>query len=316
MHTVKRRRLTTFTVLAVAGITALINNVGPASAAPATIAEFDSFTPALVTSLANPGAQPRGLENQKNCEDRTKTPVILLHGTTENSAANWAKMAPVLSRAGACVYAIDYGKVAGNPFGGIAPVKNNAEEVYRKITAISSGFETKKVDVIGHSQGGLLPRVIMKQHPEMRSVFRNVIGLASTNNGSTGSGVLSAIASIPAAKNALNATMPAFSDWTIGSSFLKWFNSGNYADTAPADVKFVNIATKFDEVVTPYPQAFMKPGPNVENIALQDRCPAAIVGHLDLPYDLTAINLVKTSLGLSKQADASKATCFPHFAPL
>ncbi len=61
-----------------------------------------------------------------------------------------------------------------------------------------------------------------------------------------------------------------------GSSFLA---SLNQAPTA-AGVKYVVIETADDEVVTPYTNAFLPAGPNVQNITLQNQCSQDASDHI------------------------------------
>ena len=78
-----------------------------------------------------------------------------------------------------------------------------------------------------------------------------------------------------------------------GSSFL---TNLNQAPTA-AGVKYVVIETNSDEVVTPYTNAFLPAGPNVQNITLQDQCSQDASDHVSIAYDSNALQDMINALG-------------------
>ena len=65
-----------------------------------------------------------------------------------------------------------------------------------------------------------------------------------------------------------------------------------------AGVTYTVIATRYDEVVTPYPHQFLKAGPGakVRNITLQDVCPLDLSEHISIAYDSNALQLVLNAL--------------------
>ena len=58
------------------------------------------------------------------------------------------------------------------------------------------------------------------------------------------------------------------------------------------------IATRYDEVVTPYRNQFLKAGPGakVRNITLQDVCPLDLSEHISIAYDSNALQIVLNAL--------------------
>jgi len=82
-----------------------------------------------------------------------------------------------------------------------------------------------------------------------------------------------------------------------GSSFLA---SLNQTPTVPG-VQYVVIETSHDEVVTPYTNAFLPAGPNVQNITLQSQCPQDASDHLSIPYDSNALQDMINALGPDAQ---------------
>ncbi|MGH3466109.1 MAG: hypothetical protein ACRDQF_00020 [Thermocrispum sp.] len=82
---------------------------------------------------------------------------------------------------------------------------------------------------------------------------------------------------------------------TRGSRFLAHLNAGG--DTVPG-VSYLVIATRYDEVTTPYRATFLRAGPGatVRNVTLQEGCPLYASEHFSMPYSPRAIGYVQTGL--------------------
>jgi len=61
-------------------------------------------------------------------------------------------------------------------------------------------------------------------------------------------------------------------------------------------IHYVNFATRFDKISTPYRVTLMPPGPNVTNTLVQDVCPASKIGHVGMAYSPTVAALVRNAL--------------------
>src|SRR6476646_4095907 len=88
-------------------------------------------------------------------------PVILVHGTAENMFNNWQAMAPALKAAGYCVYAFDYGSYNGSGAVGVyglGDIAQSAQELKAYVDSVLARTGASKVDLVGHSQGGMMPR--------------------------------------------------------------------------------------------------------------------------------------------------------------
>lgn len=250
------------------------------------------FAAAFAYSLSVPNAAPAGA-NDFHCSPsaRYPKPVVLVHGTAENAYANWAAMSPYLKARGYCVFAINFGGPDWSPIKGIGPMNASAGELGRYIDTVLAATGASRVDLVGHSQGGTLPRVLLKENGWWAKIDK-IVGLASTNYGSTGSGVLSTIAALPGGTGALETVAPAFSEWTLGSDYMAALNAG--PEVVPG-VDFTNIATRYDEVITPYQNAFLR-YPGAKNLVVQDYCATDFADHLALPYDPVALQLTVNAL--------------------
>jgi triacylglycerol esterase/lipase EstA (alpha/beta hydrolase family) len=219
-------------------------------------------------------------------------PVVLVHGTFENRANNWAALSPLLKADGYCVYALDYGqRPAGNPFAGTAHVADSARELAVFVDRVRSASGARKVDIVGHSQGGMMPRHYLRFLGGAAKV-RALIGLTPSNHGTTVGGITALVAAIPGAAATFAAGCPACTDQFVGSAFLARLNAGG--DTVPG-VAYTVVTTRYDEVVTPYTSAFLR-GPGVRNIVVQDQCPADVAEHLAISYDPIALRNVRNAL--------------------
>jgi triacylglycerol esterase/lipase EstA (alpha/beta hydrolase family) len=227
-------------------------------------------------------------------------PVILVHGTLENQFDNWLAMAPALKSAGYCVYSFNYGPYAGSGSLGIygtGPIETSAKELATEVATVRAQTGAAKVDLVGHSQGGMMPRYYLKNLGGA-AVVDDLVALSPSNHGTTNP------IAVPA-----GVICPACAQQAAGSSFITALNSG---DETPGAVSYTNIATKYDEVVTPYTSDFLAAGPQVTNILLQAKCPTDTSEHLRTPYDAAAIAITKNALGRSGPADAAfKPACQP-----
>ncbi|GAA2723015.1 MULTISPECIES: triacylglycerol lipase [Streptomyces] len=230
-------------------------------------------------------------------------PVVLSHGTLGNSVDNWLALAPYLTARGYCVFSFDYGQLPGVPFfHGLGPVSESAGQLARYVDKVLAATGAKKVDIVGHSQGGMMPRYYLKflgGAPKVGSL----IAVAPTNHGTTLSGLTKLMDAVPGARNAIGGTAPGLTDQAVGSDFLRRLNEGG--DTVPG-VHYTVIATRYDEVVTPYTSGFLS-GPDVRNVLLQDLCPIDISMHVTIgTIDRVVFHEITNTLD---PAHATRSTC-------
>ncbi|ARX82418.1 MULTISPECIES: esterase/lipase family protein [Streptomyces] len=203
-------------------------------------------------------------------------PVVLAHGTFGNSVDNWLVLAPYLVKRGYCVFSLDYGQLPGVPFfHGLGPIDKSAGQLDTYVDKVLKATGAKEVDIVGHSQGGMMPRHYLKFLGGAEKV-NALIGLAPDNHGTTLLGLTELLPFFPGAEDLLSAATPALADQIAGSKFLTKLNAGG--DTVPG-VRYTVIATKYDEVVTPYRSQFLN-GPDVRNVVVQDLCAVDLSEHV------------------------------------
>lgn len=281
--------------------TALVLGSGLPAQAAGTGPETDDFLAAYAYSQANPGVQPAG-SNDWSCKPSSQNPrpVVLTHGTFENQYADWSKLAPVLKRTGYCVFSLDYGKtnssVSAIPPGvnGTGDIAASAKELGGFVDKVLATTGAAKVDIVGHSQGGMMPRQYLKFEGGAAKV-QNLVGIAPSNNGSTLFGLNRLIDQLSRFGVTQAAAGEAARQQTAGSDFLAKLNAGG--DTLPG-VNYTVIATKYDQVVTPYQSGFLKAGPGakVNNITLQNGCEIDYSDHLNIVNSPRAIYFIQKAL--------------------
>ncbi|MEU6081078.1 alpha/beta fold hydrolase [Streptomyces sp. NPDC047108] len=231
-------------------------------------------------------------------------PVVLVHGTFGNSIDNWLGLAPYLTARGYCVFSLDYGQLSGVPFfHGLGPIEKSAGQLRDYVDRVLDATGADEVDLVGHSQGGMMPRHYLKFMDGAAKV-NALIGLAPDNHGTDLNGLTKLLKHFPGAEDVISENTPGLADQIVGSDFLTKLNEGG--DTVPG-VRYTVIATRYDEVVTPYRSQFLS-GPNVRNVLLQDLCPLNISEHLAIGLlDRMAFHEAANALD---PANAKPTTCW------
>jgi pimeloyl-ACP methyl ester carboxylesterase len=239
-------------------------------------------------------------------------PVVLVHATFADEGSNWVTLAPLLANNGYCVYAFNYGRtILSGLLGsvdGLGHIEQSAEELASFVNNVLARTGASKVDMVGHSQGGMMPNYYLRFLGGASKVH-TLIGLAPSNHGTTLDGVVTLVEKFPFAALAVNSFLgvigaPALPEQEATSSFIaKTFGSG---DTVSGP-RYVVIETTHDEVVTPYTNAFLS-GSAVTNITVQNQCPTDPVGHIGMFEDSPALQNVLNQLS-SSPSSSFQATC-------
>ncbi|MFD8785732.1 esterase/lipase family protein [Kitasatospora sp. NPDC059599] len=281
----------------------------PAAAAPAAGAATDAVAAAgtaRVTAAELPPdgdtvASPPGA-NDWTCRPTAAhpDPVVLVHGTFANRYENWLALSPLLKSLGYCVFALDYGTIPGItstgsglllPIGGLGAVPDSAAQLARFVDLVRNATGAPKVDIVGHSQGGMLPNYYLKFLGGASKVGK-LVGLAPSNHGTTLDGIVNLAPYFPGVANLIYTVCQACRDQAVGSDFNKAMASR--PDTVPG-VSYTVISTVYDEVVTPWRTQFLN-GPGVDDVVLQDHCPISLVEHVGIAFSPTALHLVTNAL--------------------
>ncbi len=130
-----------------------------------------------------------------------------------------------------------------------------------------------KIQILGHSQGGMVPRWALRFWPDTRAMVDDVIGMAPSNHGTVDA---------PFICVAMVGCAPAIWQQQYGAPFIKALNSG--AETF-AGISYTDIYTQLDEIVVPNLSAAGSSSLHtgrgqITNVALQQICPAHVADHL------------------------------------
>jgi triacylglycerol esterase/lipase EstA (alpha/beta hydrolase family) len=231
----------------------------------------------------SPSASPPGA-NDWSCKPTSAhpRPVVLVHGTFADMSDSWQALSPLLHDSGYCVFAFNYGSHDGAGLLGVyatGPIESSSQQLASFVGRVRAATGAVQVDLVGHSQGGMMPRYYLRYLGGAGSVH-TLVGLAPSNHGTTLDGLFTLAGFFPGATGFFG-VCPACEQQAAGSAFLSELNAGS--ETVPG-VSYTVIESANDEVVTPYTSAFMS-GPSVTNILLQQQCPLDQGEHLSMPYD-------------------------------
>ncbi|UGY94129.1 esterase/lipase family protein [Streptomyces gobiensis] len=202
-------------------------------------------------------------------------PVVLVHGLFLRAAINWSYVSPRLSSAGFCVFALNYG-MSGGGLPGTSLMQVSAKELKTFVTGVKAATGAAKVDLLGHSQGGLMPRWYLRFEDGARDVD-NFVALAAPNHGSS--------------RNLFALLPPELGDvicrscyqFSEGSEFLTELNHGREIESG---VSYTTINTRWDQAVVPYTSGYLNgASTSITNVRLQDACPDNRSGHAGIGYD-------------------------------
>jgi triacylglycerol esterase/lipase EstA (alpha/beta hydrolase family) len=285
-------RRVSYTLIGLGAAASMVVALG-GSAVAASGPPQSNFVSALFYSVSHPTASPAGA-NDFSCQPSAAhpNPVVLVHGTFENRYANWAELSPKLANAGYCVFALNYGGRDGGILLGNRDIPASAGELRTFVNRVLTATGASKVDIVGHSQGGMMPRYYIKNLGGAAKVGK-LVGLVPSNHGTTLFGLAALAELIPPIGEVVDLACAACTQQIKGSDFMQALNAGS--ETSPG-VHYTVIATRYDEVVTPYTSSFLANGPNVDNILLQDVCPFNFAEHIGISYDRAAISLVVNAL--------------------
>ncbi len=232
--------------------------------------------PAGITSpsvaVSPPGANDFGCRP----DARHPQPVVLVNGTFETMDKNWATMSPYLAGKGYCVFAFNYGNRATGPIG------RSARQLRSFVNKVRSATGASRVDLVGHSQGGMMPRYYLKFLGGAQKVD-DLVGIAPSNHGTTKS-----------MDSGGTSPCRACEQQAAGSRFLRRLNHGGDTVRGP---DYTVISTKYDEVVTPWRTQFLDgPRARVTNILLQRKCPLSVIEHDQTPNDPVVQRLALNAL--------------------
>lgn len=242
------------------------------------------LAPTGAQAAPDPGAAPPPGANDFSCRPSRAHPfpVVLVPGTFESRLKNWSTLSPVLADAGYCVFALNYGETDGVYATGA--IGRSAEELDVFVDRVLRRTGARQVAIVGHSQGGMMPRQYLRFEGG-RNKVRQLVGIAPSNHGTQG-----LITPAPdGAEPPSSSSCKACEQQQAGSPFLRRLNEGGDILRAAEPWRgpyYTVVSTRYDEVVTPYQSQYLAgPARRVTNTLVQDVCPADPIEHDQAPND-------------------------------
>jgi triacylglycerol esterase/lipase EstA (alpha/beta hydrolase family) len=231
-----------------------------------------SLLAALLTSLTALAVLPAGATAASQPD-----PVVIVNGTF-GPAFFYEPLAARLRADGNQVYIFELTNL------GIGDIAATAHDLARFVDGVRSATGATKVDLVGHSQGGLVARQYVK-YLGGASTVDSLVSLGAPHYGTA----VANIADFFGAGNCLG--IVACQQMAVGSDFVNALNAG---DDTIGSVRYTNLYTALDELVRPVANAGMKDG--ATNVLIQSQCPFRAVGHVGLALDGTAYDGVHDAL--------------------
>lgn len=257
------------------------------------------FLALALTSIV--GSASAGEINDYSCRNSNNSnPIVFLHGLGATFYEDLNFMQAWLQTQGYCTYAKTYGDYTGFPFvGGLKPIADSASEIAAYIKEVKEETGAEKVDLVGHSEGAFQSLYVPKFEDGIAEIVERVVALAPPTRGTTFIGLYNLAYILGDASRELVGKVlklfgcPACDELGPDGDAVDKLNDGE--PIVQKGIKVTVIASKYDEMVTPTTTSFVHEE-GVNNVWVQDVCPADPVGHIGEAYDLNVWNLVKNAL--------------------
>ncbi|KAF9136815.1 hypothetical protein BG015_002987 [Linnemannia schmuckeri] len=171
-------------------------------------------------------------------------PLVLVHGTLVNALTNWFYMAPRFVAEGYCVFALTYGQHPAIPIVyGLTAMEKSAQQLSEFVDKVLNATGADKVDMVGHSQGSLMPRYWMKNLGGA-SKIRKFAGIGSIQYGTNLLGLIPFLESLglyDPIKKLVDPICESCFQFFTNSTFINDLNRDG--DTLPG-IDYLMIASK------------------------------------------------------------------------
>lgn len=204
-------------------------------------------------------------------------PVIIVAGTFSPAFAN----EPLAARMRADGFDVSIFEL---PTLGTQDINLSAQALNTFADGVRARTGAAKVDLVGHSQGGLVARSYVKSYGGAAEVD-SLITLGAPNRGT----YVANLASFLGFGNCL--AVVACEQMAAGSSYLNALNAG---DDTVGSVRYTTFRTLQDELVRPVDNATLFDG--ATNVLVQSKCWLRVVGHVGLILDGTVYSGVRQAL--------------------
>jgi triacylglycerol esterase/lipase EstA (alpha/beta hydrolase family) len=167
---------------------------------------------------------------------------------------------------------------------GTGDIAGTAQDLARFADGVRARTGAARVDLVGHSQGGLVAR----HYVTFLGGADTVDSLVSLGTPHYGTAVAT-IADFFGGGDCLG--IVACQQMAVGSDFVNALNAG---DDTVGSVRYTNLYTALDELVRPVANASLRDG--ATNVLIQSQCPLRAVAHVGLALDGTVYDGVHDAL--------------------
>jgi triacylglycerol lipase len=228
-------------------------------------------------------------------------PVVLVHGLAANRSVNWTTVSPFLANRGYCVFALTYGLRPSVDLGvyqpgGMKRMQQSSRELKRFVGRVLRATGARKVDIVGHSQGSLMPNYWIRFMGGAKRVD-DYVGVTPLWDGTN----LAGLASIAQIGEALGISGLAYDvlepfcascrQFLNGSDFMKRMSSRG--GPAEPGVDYTMVMTRNDELVQPWQSGYMD---GARNFVVQEECALDQSEHLSIIFDPITTGLIQNAL--------------------
>jgi pimeloyl-ACP methyl ester carboxylesterase len=229
------------------------------------------------TKLASAVTCPDGLTHQQ------RPVVLLVHGTATTATETW----PLGLARSLALRGFDWCMVQ-LPDRALTDIQVSNEYVVAAVRELAQRTG-RKIDLIGHSQGGTQVRWAVRWYPDLPREVEDVITFAGANDG-----VNSASGDCMPGSCA-----PGVWQLRVGAALEAALNRRQM----PAGPSYTAIYSATDELVQPASSGTFT---GASNVLVQSICPGRYVGHVQLVFDAVAIAVALDALEHPGPADPSR----------
>ncbi|KAJ7502538.1 alpha/beta-hydrolase [Mycena galericulata] len=228
-------------------------------------------------------------------------PVVMLHGLSASDIVDLNQLQYYLNNLGFCTFSQTYGAHTLVPFiGGLTEMADSAVEIadfIRQVHTQTGG--TKKVDLVGHSEGGVQTLYVPLTQSDIPSIIEHTVALGPAVHGAQyygltdvayflGNGTRDFIGDVIDVLGA-----PAINDMSTGGPVYEGFLAAT-GHIVQSGVKASIVMSRNDTLVAPTVSIVNEPG--VRNLYVQDYCPQDTTGHAGLAWDSSVWGIIVNEL--------------------
>jgi triacylglycerol lipase len=211
-------------------------------------------------------------------------PVVIVAGTSASGPIADVAYAPLATRLRNDGYRVTIWDL---PNLGLGDIAETARAFRHHVDAVLSSTGSDKVDLIGHSQGGLVARYYVKYLGGDETVD-SLVSLAAPHYGTLEANIASFLLGFGTCLGAVSCQQ-----MSVGSSFLAELNAG---PDQIGEVRYTNLTTTLDQIVIPYTNGHLATDGYNRNVTVQTKCPLRLVAHITMATDGAVYSGIRQAL--------------------